>query len=141
MGSSLGVQRRGERQHEELGVHRRSASIGYRRGRRAVSAWVVLAEAGFVCGQACADRVWPADSPQLGCDLAVVAAGIITAAAADDLEGVGVAAFRLAVRDADRKAAENGRPAIAGLVMCHHVRLLPVVTQLCGVGSQSGSCQ
>jgi hypothetical protein len=101
----------------------------------------VLAEAGFVCGQACADRLWPVDSLQLGCDLAVVAAGIITAAAADDLEGVGVAAFRLAVRDADRKAAENGRPAIAGLVMCHHVRLLPVVTQLCGVGSQSGSCQ
>jgi hypothetical protein len=121
----LGVQHRGEREHEELGIHRPSASIGYRHGREAVPARVVQAEVGFVSGHASPDRVWPTDSLQLGCYLAVVAGGIITAVTADDLERVGVAAFRPAVHDAGRLATENGRPAIAGLVMCHHPRLLP----------------
>jgi hypothetical protein len=57
--------------------------------------------------------------------LAAVPAGIITAVAADDLERAGVAAFGPTVHDAGRLAAENGHPAIAGLVMCHRARLLP----------------
>jgi hypothetical protein len=55
----------------------------------------------------------------------LVPAGIITVVAADDLERVAVAAFRPAVHDAGRLAAKNSRPAIAGLVTCHHARLLP----------------
>jgi hypothetical protein len=52
----------------------------------------VQPEVGFVRGDAVLDRVGPADQLKPGRDLAVIPAGIITAAAADYLECVGVGA-------------------------------------------------
>src|SRR5215467_2489593 len=47
-----------------------------------------------VCRNTGRDRVWPADQLQPGWQFAVIPVGIIAAVAADELERVGVAAFR-----------------------------------------------
>ena len=67
-----------------------------------------------------ATRVRPADLPKLRRDLGVVQVGMVAAVAADDLERVGVAAFRPAVHHAGRLAPENHRPAMPGLIMGRH---------------------
>jgi hypothetical protein len=82
---------------------------------------VVLPDVRHVGGDAVRDRVRPADPPKLGRDLGVVQVGMVTAVAADDLECVGVAAFRLAPDEADRLAAEDDRPAEPELITGHHV--------------------
>lgn len=48
--------------------------------------------------------------------MAVIQVGIVAALAADDLKCAGVAAFWLAVHDADWPAPQNGRPAVPGLI-------------------------
>jgi len=53
----------------------------------------MLPEVLLVCGDTGRDRVWTTNPLQLGCDLAVIQAGIIAAVAADELKGTGVAAF------------------------------------------------
>jgi hypothetical protein len=52
---------------------------------------VVQPEMLLIYGHAVRDRVRPADPLKLGCDLAVVQVGVVTAVAADDLKRVGVA--------------------------------------------------
>ena len=47
--------------------------------------------------------------------MAVIQVGIIAALAADDLKCAGVAAFWLAVHDADWLAPQNGLTAVPGL--------------------------
>jgi hypothetical protein len=58
------------------------------------------------------DRVGSADLLQLRRDLAVIKARVIAAVAADDLELLGVAAFRPALRDAGRPPPQDHRPAM-----------------------------
>src|SRR5215469_10381652 len=68
------------------------------------------------------NRVWPTDPLQPRRQLVVSPVGIIAAVAADELEGVGVAAFWPAFYDAGRLAAQNQRPAIGALITARHVR-------------------
>jgi hypothetical protein len=82
---------------------------------------VVPPDVRYVGGNAVRDRVRPADLPKLRPDLGVIQVRMITAVAADDLKRIGIAAFRAAVHDANRLAAENHRPAMPGLVTGHHV--------------------
>ena len=74
-----------------------------------------------VCGDARRAGVGPADPLQRARDLTVVQAGIITAVAADDLELVGVAAFRPTLHDAGRPPPQHYRPAWPGLALIIHV--------------------
>ena len=64
----------------------------------------------LIRGNSSHEPVWPADSLKPGWDLAVIEAGIIAAVAADDLEYVGVAAFRVPRNDAGRPASQYHRP-------------------------------
>jgi len=59
--------------------------------------------------------VRPADPLQRQRDLRVIPIGVVTAVAADDLEGVPVAAFPGTLDDADRLAPEARRDAMPGL--------------------------
>jgi hypothetical protein len=79
---------------------------------------------------------------------------MVATAGADELEQAGVAAFEAAVRDADRLAPQERRPAVAGLAgrrECHGAgpraqpRVMAVKRVRCGdggrAGSRSGRCQ
>jgi hypothetical protein len=65
-GQQFRVQRRDERQCEELGVHRRSASIGHRPWPVAPPWLLVQLDVLLVCCDAVRDRVGPADLLKLG---------------------------------------------------------------------------
>ena len=64
---------------------------------------------------------------QRGRDLAVVQARVIPAVAADDLELLGVAAFRAALHHAGRAAAQHHGPAMGELMLVSHAWLLSSV--------------
>ena len=66
-------------------------------------------------GKARPHRVWPADPLKPGRDLGVIQVRVIAALAADELKGVGVAAFYPALHDAGRLAPQGRRAAVAGL--------------------------
>jgi hypothetical protein len=68
-----------------------------------------------VSRKACLQRVWPAKPLEPGGDLGVVQVRMVTAAWADELEPVGVAAFHPAVHYGHRLAPQAGRLAMAGL--------------------------
>ena len=95
-----------------------------RRGRRDRPPLAVLGQVPLVGGDAERDRVRTAYPLKLGRDLAVIKIRMVTAVAADDLERVGVAAFRLARHDAGRLAPQDHRPVLAGLQASLHACLL-----------------
>ena len=68
-----------------------------------------------VFGQARLQRARPAKPLKPGRDLGVIEAGVVAAVGADDLEHVGVAAFRLAVHDPDGLASQARRYPVARL--------------------------
>src|SRR5215472_3057401 len=86
---------------------------------------VVQLEVVLVGDYADGDRVGAADQLELGRNLGIGQGGVVAALAADDLERIGVGAFRLAIYDPGWLAAENHRPAVPGLITGHHARLLP----------------
>jgi hypothetical protein len=77
-----------------------------------------------VSRKACLQRVWPAKPLEPGRDLGVVQVRMVTAAWADELEPIGVAAFHPAVHYGHRLAPQACRLAMAGLVgyrKCHGI--------------------
>jgi hypothetical protein len=61
------------------------------------------------------EHVGPAELLKLRRDLTEIHVRMIAAAGADELKHTGVAAFHPAIDDADRAAAQDGRPAMPGL--------------------------
>ena len=60
-------------------------------------------------------RARPAEPLKPGYDLAVIQPGMVAAVGADDLEHVGVAAFRPAVHQPDRLTPQNCPDAVSAL--------------------------
>src|SRR5580704_6207403 len=74
----------------------------------------------LVCRDARGNRVGPPGPPQLRWHVVVVQVGMITAVAADELERIGVAAFRPARHDVGRPAPKDHRPAKPWSIKEHH---------------------
>ena len=79
-----------------------------------------------VCLDACRKPVRPADPLEVRCDIPVIQVGVIAAVAADELVGIGVAAFRTAFHQVDRLTSQDQRPAQRGLIMGLHHCLLGI---------------
>jgi hypothetical protein len=86
-----------------------------------------------VSRKACLQRVWPAKPLEPGRDLGVVQVRMVTAAWADELEPVGVAAFHPAVHYGHRLAPQAGRLAMAGLAGHRKCHGIPDVTVQPGI--------
>src|SRR5262249_18579228 len=79
----------------------------------------------LICRDTGRDQVWPAGQVQPGGAPGVIRVGIIAAVAADELEGVGVAAFWSARHDPGRLAAQHQRPAVGALTTGRHAPTTP----------------
>jgi hypothetical protein len=65
--------------------------------------------------EGCLERPGPAKALELGRDLGVIQVLMVAATGADQLKGVGVAAFHASLYDADWPAPDACRRAMAGL--------------------------
>ena len=86
-----------------------------------------------VSRKACLQRVWPAKPLEPGRDLGVVQVRMVTAAWADELEPIGVAALHPAVHYGYRLAPQACRLAMAGLAGHRKCHGIPEVTVQPGI--------